>query len=122
MQLKDLRPAEGSRKNRKRIGRGDGSGKGTFAGRGMNGQLSRSGGGKGAGFEGGQQPLALRLPILLIQMHLSLRVLLSTTIFPLRSLVPASFQRSLPSRSTRSLLLQRLRLKQQVERLRKSSV
>ena len=62
MQLKYLRPAEGSRKNRKRIGRGDGSGKGTFAGRGMNGQLSRSGGGKGAGFEGGQQPLAMRLP------------------------------------------------------------
>ena len=62
MQLNDLRPAEGSTKNRKRIGRGNSSGHGTTAGRGQNGQLSRSGGGKGAGFEGGQQPLAMRLP------------------------------------------------------------
>ena len=53
MQLNDLRPAEGSRKNRKRIGRGNSSGHGTTAGRGTKGQLSRSGGGKGAGFEGG---------------------------------------------------------------------
>ena len=62
MQLNDLRPAEGSTKGRKRIGRGNSSGHGTYAGRGLNGQLSRSGGGKGAGFEGGQQPLAMRLP------------------------------------------------------------
>ena len=62
MQLNDLRPAEGSRKNRKRIGRGNRSGHGTYSGRGLNGQLSRAGGGKGAGFEGGQQPLAMRLP------------------------------------------------------------
>ena len=62
MQLNDLRPAEGSRKNRKRIGRGNSSGHGTTAGRGTKGQLSRAGGGKGAGFEGGQQPLAMRLP------------------------------------------------------------
>lgn len=62
MQLNDLRPAEGSRKNRKRIGRGNSSGHGTTAGRGTKGQLSRSGGGKGTGFEGGQQPLAMRLP------------------------------------------------------------
>ena len=62
MQLNNLRPAEGSRKNRKRIGRGNSSGHGTTAGRGTKGQLSRSGGGKGAGFEGGQQPLAMRLP------------------------------------------------------------
>ncbi len=62
MQLKDLRPAAGSTKNRKRIGRGNSSGHGTYAGRGLNGQLSRSGGGKGKGFEGGQQPLAMRLP------------------------------------------------------------
>lgn len=62
MQLNDLRPAEGSTKSRKRIGRGPGSGHGTTAGRGTKGQLSRSGGGKGAGFEGGQQPLAMRLP------------------------------------------------------------
>ena len=62
MQLNDLRPAEGAKKNRKRVGRGNSSGNGTYAGRGLNGQLSRSGGGKGAGFEGGQQPLAMRLP------------------------------------------------------------
>lgn len=62
MQLNDLRPAAGSTKNRKRIGRGNSSGHGTYAGRGLNGQLSRAGGGKGAGFEGGQQPLAMRLP------------------------------------------------------------
>ena len=62
MQLNDLRPAEGSKKNRKRIGRGNSSGHGTTAGRGTQGQLSRAGGGKGAGFEGGQQPLAMRLP------------------------------------------------------------
>jgi large subunit ribosomal protein L15 len=62
MQLNDLRPNEGAKKNRKRIGRGNSSGHGTTAGRGSKGQLSRSGGGKGAGFEGGQNPLAMRLP------------------------------------------------------------
>ena len=62
MQLNDLRPAEGSKKSRKRVGRGNGSGYGTTSGRGSKGQLSRSGGGKGAGFEGGQTPLAMRLP------------------------------------------------------------
>lgn len=62
MQLNDLRPAEGSKKARKRIGRGNSSGHGTTAGRGSKGQLSRSGGGKGPRFEGGQQPLAMRLP------------------------------------------------------------
>ena len=62
MQLNDLRPAEGSTTARKRLGRGNSSGTGTTAGRGTKGQLSRSGGGKGAGFEGGQQPLAMRLP------------------------------------------------------------
>lgn len=62
MELKDLHPAVGAKKNRKRVGRGNSSGTGTTAGRGMNGQLSRSGGGKGKGFEGGQQPLAMRLP------------------------------------------------------------
>ena len=44
------------------MGRGNSSGNGTTAGRGTKGQLSRSGGGKGAGFEGGQNPLAMRLP------------------------------------------------------------
>ena len=51
MELKDLKPAEGSRKPRKRVGRGPASGTGKTSGRGMNGQKSRAGGGKGAGFE-----------------------------------------------------------------------
>lgn len=62
MELKDLQPAEGSRHSRKRVGRGCGSGHGKTSGRGMNGQKSRAGGGKGNGFEGGQTPLARRLP------------------------------------------------------------
>ncbi len=62
MEIKDLKPAKGSRKARKRLGRGPASGTGKTAGRGMNGQKSRAGGGKGAGFEGGQTPLARRLP------------------------------------------------------------
>ena len=62
MELKDLVPAEGSTKKRKRVGRGNGSGYGKTAGRGMNGQKSRAGGGKRNGFEGGQTPLAMRLP------------------------------------------------------------
>ena len=62
MELKDLYPAPGSRHKKKRVGRGPGSGKGKTAGRGENGQLSRAGGGKRAGFEGGQTPLARRLP------------------------------------------------------------
>jgi large subunit ribosomal protein L15 len=62
MQLHDLAPAPGSTKKRKRVGRGHGSGHGKTATRGYNGQKSRAGGGKGAGFEGGQTPLARRLP------------------------------------------------------------
>jgi large subunit ribosomal protein L15 len=62
MELKDLTPAAGSKKNRKRVGRGNASGTGTTAGRGYNGQKARAGGGKGAGFEGGQTPLMRRLP------------------------------------------------------------
>jgi large subunit ribosomal protein L15 len=62
MELKDLKPADGSRTNRKRKGRGPASGNGKTAGRGLNGQKSRAGGGKGNGFEGGQTPLARRLP------------------------------------------------------------
>lgn len=62
MELKDLYPAPGSRHSKKRVGRGPGSGKGKTSGRGENGQLSRAGGGKRAGFEGGQTPLARRLP------------------------------------------------------------
>ena len=62
MQLHDLSPAPGSRKDRKRVGRGNGSGHGSTAGRGDKGQNSRAGGGKGPGFEGGQNPLHMRMP------------------------------------------------------------
>ena len=62
MQLHDLTPAPGSTKNRKRVGRGNSSGHGTTSGRGQKGQWSRSGGGVRVGFEGGQMPLARRLP------------------------------------------------------------
>jgi large subunit ribosomal protein L15 len=62
MQLHDLSPAPGSRKNRKRVGRGRASGQGTTSGRGNKGQGSRAGGTKGPGFEGGQMPLQRRIP------------------------------------------------------------
>jgi large subunit ribosomal protein L15 len=62
MELHDLRPAEGSRKKRKRLGRGSASGQGTSAGKGTKGQKARSGGGIRPGFEGGQMPLTRRLP------------------------------------------------------------
>lgn len=60
--LSNLKYAEGSRKNRKRVGRGVGSGHGKTATKGMNGQLSRSGAKKKAWFEGGQMPLQRRIP------------------------------------------------------------
>ena len=62
MRLNDLKPAEGSKKNRRRVGRGIGSGLGKTAGRGHKGQKSRSGGFHKVGFEGGQMPLHRRLP------------------------------------------------------------
>ena len=62
MKLHDLRPNEGSKKQRKRVGRGISAGQGKTAGRGTKGQGARSGGGKGIYFEGGQLPLARRLP------------------------------------------------------------
>jgi large subunit ribosomal protein L15 len=62
MNLGDLRPAAGSRKKRKRIGRGPGSGHGKTSTRGHKGHKARSGGGKRGGFEGGQMPLYRRLP------------------------------------------------------------
>jgi len=62
MQLTDLRPAKGATKRRKIVGRGHGSGHGHTACRGMKGQNSRSGGGVKKGIEGGQMPLARRLP------------------------------------------------------------
>jgi len=62
MRLNDLSPPKGSRRPRKRLGRGVGSGKGKTAGRGTKGHNSRSGGGVRPGFEGGQMPLHRRLP------------------------------------------------------------
>lgn len=62
MKLHTLSPAPGSKKAPKRKGRGTGSGLGKTAGRGQDGQKSRSGGGVRPGFEGGQMPLARRLP------------------------------------------------------------
>lgn len=64
MELNEIPKIEGRKKERKRIGRGIGSGKGKRAGRGQKGQKSRSGGVKGAQFEGGQMPLFRRLPAL----------------------------------------------------------
>jgi large subunit ribosomal protein L15 len=60
--LSNLKYAKGSKKNPKRVGRGEGSGHGGTASKGMNGQLSRSGAKKRAWFEGGQMPLARRIP------------------------------------------------------------
>ena len=62
MKLHELKPAEGSRKQRNRVGRGIGSGNGKTAGKGHKGQNARSGGGVRPGFEGGQNPLFRRLP------------------------------------------------------------
>ncbi|UCC26796.1 MAG: 50S ribosomal protein L15 [Gemmatimonadales bacterium] len=61
-ELHDLRPTPGSHRDRKRVGRGPGSGTGKTAGRGEKGQKSRSGGSIAAGFEGGQMPLHRRIP------------------------------------------------------------
>jgi large subunit ribosomal protein L15 len=60
--LSNLKPAKGAVRNRKRVGRGPGSGNGVTAGRGSNGQKSRSGYSHSRGFEGGQMPLVRRLP------------------------------------------------------------
>lgn len=62
MNLHDLKPAEGSKQKRQRVGRGTGSGRGYTCGRGANGQNSRSGGKVRPTFEGGQTPLFRRLP------------------------------------------------------------
>jgi len=62
MKIHELSPAAGSKKKRKRVGRGPGSGHGKTACRGHKGQKSRSGGGVGRGFEGGQMPIHRRLP------------------------------------------------------------
>jgi large subunit ribosomal protein L15 len=62
MELNNIKPAEGSKKARRRVGRGIGSGLGKTAGRGHKGQKSRAGGYHKVGFEGGQMPLQRRLP------------------------------------------------------------
>lgn len=62
MDLSTLSPAPGSKRDRRRVGRGIGSGLGKTSGRGHKGQKARSGGTKAPGFEGGQKPLHLRLP------------------------------------------------------------
>lgn len=62
MKLNDLKPAPGSKRDRKRVGRGVGSGRGKTAGRGQKGQKSRSGFSQGAGWEGGRSRLVMRLP------------------------------------------------------------
>jgi large subunit ribosomal protein L15 len=62
MKQNELRPSEGAKHKRKLVGRGDGSGHGTYSGRGCKGQKSRAGGGVRLGFEGGQLPLIKRLP------------------------------------------------------------
>ncbi|TRZ93822.1 MAG: 50S ribosomal protein L15 [Dehalococcoidia bacterium] len=62
MDQSKLKPPIGAKHRRKRVGRGDGSGHGTYSGRGCKGQKSRSGGGVRLGFEGGQLPLIKRLP------------------------------------------------------------
>ena len=62
MKLHELKPAKGAVKAKKRLGRGTATGQGKTAGRGQKGQKSRSGGGVRVGFEGGQMPLARRLP------------------------------------------------------------
>ena len=62
MELNDIKPAEGAKHAKRRVGRGIGSGLGKTAGRGHKGQKSRSGGGPAVGFEGGQMPMHRRLP------------------------------------------------------------
>ena len=62
MELNTIKPAAGAKKNRRRVGRGIGSGLGKTAGRGHKGQKSRAGGYHKVGFEGGQMPLQRRLP------------------------------------------------------------
>ena len=64
MQQQDFRSPKGAKKTRRRVGRGDSSGYGSFSGRGVKGQNSRSGGGVRPNFEGGQLPLSQKLPFI----------------------------------------------------------
>ena len=71
MQLNTIRPADGSKQPKKRVGRGIGSGLGKTAGRGHKGQKARAGGYHKVGFEGGQMPIQRRLPKLGFRSHLA---------------------------------------------------
>ncbi len=71
MQLNSIKPADGSKQARKRVGRGIGSGLGKTAGRGHKGQKARAGGYHKVGFEGGQMPIQRRLPKLGFRSHLA---------------------------------------------------
>lgn len=71
MQLNNIRPADGSKQPKKRVGRGIGSGLGKTAGRGHKGQKARAGGYHKVGFEGGQMPIQRRLPKLGFRSHLA---------------------------------------------------
>jgi len=71
MRLNDLKPHPDSNRDRKRLGRGIGSGNGKTCGRGLNGQKSRSGGYHKVGFEGGQMPLQRRLPKVGFSSHMA---------------------------------------------------
>lgn len=62
MKQHELKPSKGAKRSRKRVGRGDGSGHGSYSGKGLKGQNSRSGGGVRPGFEGGQLPITKALP------------------------------------------------------------
>ena len=62
LKINELKPARGSRRKRRRVGRGLGSGRGVYSGRGVKGQKARSGSAPRPGFEGGQTPLVKRLP------------------------------------------------------------
>jgi large subunit ribosomal protein L15 len=62
MKQNELKPPAGSKRKKKRVGRGDGSGHGSYSGQGIKGQKARSGGGVRPGFEGGQLPITKRLP------------------------------------------------------------
>lgn len=73
MQLNELSPTEGSKANRKRVGRGIGSGLGKTAGRGHKGQKARTGRGIMPGFEGGQMPLQRRLPKFGFTSHIKMK-------------------------------------------------
>lgn len=64
MQQHTLMPRKGAKRSRKRVGRGDASGSGSYSGRGMKGQNARTGGGVRLGFEGGQNPLIKKLPMM----------------------------------------------------------